>query len=77
MAERALDACGQLQIGPLSAKLHIALARLHGETDPGAALVEARAAAAILARLDMVVPDEDLAFLNAVGVWSASKSGHA
>lgn len=67
--ERALDVCAPLQIGPLSARLHLALARLHGDTDPGAALVEANAAAAILGRLDMVVPDEDLAFLRAVGAW--------
>jgi tRNA A-37 threonylcarbamoyl transferase component Bud32 len=65
--EDALDACGPSQIGPLSAKLHLTLARLHGDTDPGAALVEARAAAAILARLDIVVPDEDRAFLIVAG----------
>jgi hypothetical protein len=37
-----------------------------------AAPVEARAAAAILAQLDLVVPGEDLALLSAVGVWSAT-----
>ncbi len=67
--EAALDGCEQLQIGPLRAKLHIVLARLHSDTDPGATLVEARAAAAILARIDVVVADEDLAFLSAVGAW--------
>lgn len=67
--ETALEACAPLQVGPLSAKLHLALARLHGDADPGAALVEAQAAAAALARLDMVVPEDDLAFLRAVGAW--------
>jgi tetratricopeptide (TPR) repeat protein len=70
--ETALDACGPAQIGPLTAKLHLALARLHGDTDPGAALVEARAAAAILSRLDVVVPDEDRELLIATGAWSAA-----
>jgi hypothetical protein len=56
----------------LTAKLHLTLARLHGDSDPGAALVEARAAAAILARLDVVVPDEDREFLIATGAWSAA-----
>ncbi len=67
--EGALEICAPLKIGPLSAKLHLALARLHSDADSGAALVEARAAAAVLARLDMVVPDEDLVFLRAVGAW--------
>jgi tetratricopeptide (TPR) repeat protein/tRNA A-37 threonylcarbamoyl transferase component Bud32 len=65
--EDALSASMPLQIGPLNARLHLALARLHRDTDPGAAQVEARAAAAVLARLDTVVPEEDLAFLRAVG----------
>lgn len=67
--EAAVNACASVQIGPLSARLHLALARLHGETDPGAALVEANAAASILARLDVVIPDDDLSFLRATGAW--------
>ena len=71
--EAALGICGPIHIGPLSAKLHLALARLHGDVDPGAALVEARAAAAILARLDVVVPEPDMEFLIAAGAWSAAR----
>jgi hypothetical protein len=39
--------------------------------------VEARAAAAILSGLDVVVPEQDLEFLMATGAWSPLVSGGA
>jgi tetratricopeptide (TPR) repeat protein len=66
--ETALAACAPLDIAPLAAKLHIALARLHGSSDPGAALLEANAAASICKRHGVAIPEEDRAFLEALGV---------
>ena len=58
-----------LELDPVAANDTSSEAFTDALTDPGAALLEAQAAAASLARLDMVVPEDDLAFLRVRRVW--------
>jgi hypothetical protein len=64
----------------LRAKLRLELARLHAGRDRGAALVEARAAAAIHSRLQLPIPREHADVLRDLGVevpGVPSATGHA
>ncbi len=54
----------------LTMNLHVELARLLEKADPASALLEARAAATLLSRLDIVLPSADRALLDRVGVLS-------
>jgi tetratricopeptide (TPR) repeat protein len=69
--EAALAALGDAELPLHKLKLHVELARLHGSTDKRAALVEARAAAAIQARLDAPMPRAQSALLQSLGIGVA------
>lgn len=74
--DRALECLGDLELPLLRAKLRLELARLHADRDRAAAVIEARAAAAIHAQLQLPIPGECADLLcelgvNAPGVASA------
>jgi tetratricopeptide (TPR) repeat protein len=65
---QALDLLSETRLERQRMGLHLELARLHEAAgDRPAAIVEARAAAALLARLDLVVPADDLTRLERLG----------
>jgi hypothetical protein len=70
----ALDQLRSLDLPLMKMGLHLDLARLHDSLDDRAsAVVEARSAAALLARLDVVVATADVALLNRLGVEVAAE----
>jgi tetratricopeptide (TPR) repeat protein len=66
--DRALARLGDTEMPLLRAKIRLELARLHAGRDRGAAVVEARAAAAIHGRLQLPVPREYADVLRDLGV---------
>jgi tetratricopeptide (TPR) repeat protein len=66
--DRALERLADTEMPLLRAKIRLELARLHAGRDRGAAVVEARAAAAIHGRLRMPVPREYVDVLRDLGV---------
>lgn len=66
--QAAVDSLEGVQVPLLKARLHLELARLLAGPDRPAAIVEARAAAAIHARLDAVVAPEVTGLLAELGV---------
>jgi tetratricopeptide (TPR) repeat protein len=66
--DRALERLGDIAVPLLRAKLRLELARLHAGSDRGAAVVEAKAAAAIHRRLQIPVPREYADVLRELGV---------
>ena len=74
----ALNQVRDLDLPLLKMTLHLDLARLHEAAgDRTAALVEARAASALLGRLDVVVATEDAALLDRLGVGDATHAALA
>lgn len=72
--QEGLDGLSTLDLPLLRMSLHLDLARLHEAAgDHADAVVEARAASALLARLDVVVATEDAALLDRLGTGSASR----
>ncbi|MDQ4098810.1 MAG: hypothetical protein M3144_13205, partial [Actinomycetota bacterium] len=72
--QEGLDELAGAQLPHLKARLHLDLARqLESEGDHAGATVEARAAAALLARLDVVVPAADRDLLGRLGVETAPR----
>jgi tetratricopeptide (TPR) repeat protein len=69
-----LDALSTPDLPLLRMSLHLDLARLHDAAgDRADAVVEARAASALLARLDVVVAAEDAALLDRLGAESTTR----
>jgi tetratricopeptide (TPR) repeat protein len=66
--DRALAALGDIDLPLTRAKIHVELARLQAGVDRGAAIAEARAAAAIHARLASPMPPEASTVLSQLGV---------
>ncbi|MDQ3738330.1 MAG: hypothetical protein M3337_04090 [Actinomycetota bacterium] len=67
--QEGLDELAAVDLPLLKTSLHLDLARLHETADHHAdAVVEARAAAALLARLDVVISTDDAAMLRRLGV---------
>ena len=66
--DSALAALADCDLPLVKAKLHIELARLHAETDRGAAVAEARAAAAIHSRLEAPISQQAVLVLHRLGV---------
>jgi tetratricopeptide (TPR) repeat protein len=66
--DRALERLGDAAVPLLRAKVRLELARLHAGRDRGAAVVEAKAAAAIHRRLQLPVPREYADVLRELGV---------
>jgi tetratricopeptide (TPR) repeat protein len=73
--DRALAGLGDVELPLLRAKLRLELARLHAHRDRGAAMVEARAAAAIHGRLQMPIPREYGDVLRDLGVELPAAEG--
>lgn len=72
--QRGLDGLASAEMPLLRASLHLELAHLHEAAGAGAdAVVEGRAAVALLARLDMVVAPADAALLARLGVDAAPR----
>ena len=66
--QQGLDALADLDLPLLRMSLHLDLARLHEAAgDQAAAMLEARAASALLGRLDVIVAPEDAALLERLG----------
>jgi tetratricopeptide (TPR) repeat protein len=66
--DRALRGLGDADLPLLWAKLHLELARLHAPRDRGEAVAEARAVAAIHARLSLPPSDDAVQVLRKLGV---------
>jgi len=75
--DNALQDLGDTDVPLLRAKLRLELARLHAGRDRGAAVVEARAAAALHARLQLPIPREYADVLRALGVELPEIGGKA
>jgi tetratricopeptide (TPR) repeat protein len=72
--QEGLDHLGAVDLPRLKASLHLDLARMQEIAgEPADAVVEARAAAALLARLDVVVAADDAAMLDRLGVDAAPR----
>ena len=71
--QEGLDQLARADLPHLKARLHLDLARqLEGDSDGAAAVSEARAAAALLARLDVDLAADDRALLSRLGVAAAA-----
>ncbi len=70
---QGLDELAGVDLPLLAMSLHLDLARLLETTDRPAAVVEVRAAAALLARLDIVVPGAHADLLARLGVATAAR----
>jgi tetratricopeptide (TPR) repeat protein len=66
--DRALERLGDIAVPLLRARVRLELARLHAGRDRGAAVVEAKAGAAIHSRLEIPVPREYADVLRELGV---------
>ena len=72
--QEGLDDLAAVDLPLLRASLHLDLARLHDTAgDRAEAVVEARAAAALLVRLDVIVAADDATMLRRLGVEAASR----
>ena len=72
--QEGLDGLSTLDLPLLRMSLHVDLARLHDAAgDHAEAVVEARAASALLARLDVLVAAEDAALLDRLGARSTGR----
>jgi tetratricopeptide (TPR) repeat protein len=73
--DRALARMATEELPLLRATLHVELARLHATVDRSAAVAEARAAAAIHARIEAPLADDAIAVLQQLGVEASADGG--
>jgi tetratricopeptide (TPR) repeat protein len=73
--DRALERLGDSQLPLVRAKLRLELARLHAQHDRAAAVIEARAATALHARLRLQIPREYADVLRELGVHVPADAG--